>query len=194
MAWISLISVAILGIAIAVFYRKISQPQFKNDHSIFEFTVNSIDDGEPIELSAFRGKKAYLVVNVASKCGLTDTNYAELQELYEKLSPQGLEILAFPCNNFGNQEPGNGQEILSYAREVKAATFPVLGKLECDHGEQTHPLYAYLKTSLDGGLLGSGLKWNFAKFLCDANGVPVQRFGPLTSPSAIEQHILPLLQ
>lgn len=83
---------------------------------------------------------------------------------------------------------------MSYARETKAATFPVLGKLECDNGDQTHPLYSYLKSSLSGGILGSGLKWNFAKFLCDADGIPIKRYSPLTNPSAIEADILPLLQ
>jgi glutathione peroxidase len=105
-----------------------------------------------------------------------------------------LEILAFPCNNFGNQEPGYNEAILSYARSEKAATFPVMGKLECDNGEQTHPLYKFLKSSLSGGVLGSGLKWNFAKFLCDAEGRPVKRYSPLYNPSSIEADILPLLQ
>lgn len=109
-------------------------------------------------------------------------------------SPEGLEILAFPCNNFGGQEPGTDNEILSYAREVKEATFPILGKLECDNGEKTHPIYNYLKTSLDGGLLGQGLKWNFAKFLVDSEGKPVKRYLPIANPLSLESDIQELLR
>lgn len=109
------------------------------------------------------------------------------------LSDKGLEILAFPCNNFGSQEPGTNDEIQAFAAN-KGAAYPVLGKLECDNGDQTHPIYQYLKGSVSGGLLGAGLKWNFAKFLCDANGVPVQRYIPTTSPLAIENDIVKLLE
>lgn len=106
----------------------------------------------------------------------------------------GLEILAFPCDNFGQQEPEDNNHILSFAREVKQATFPILGKLECDNREKTHPLYVFLKSSLSGGLLGSGLKWNFAKFLCDRDGVPVKRYLPIANPLSLEQDINELLQ
>jgi len=110
-------------------------------------------------------------------------------------SSQGLEILAFPCNNFGSQEPGTNQEIELFATEKKGATFPVFGKLECEHSDpaQTHPLYQYLKTSVPAGITGQGLKWNFAKFLCDENGVPVDRYLPITSPFKIEKDIVDLL-
>lgn len=104
----------------------------------------------------------------------------------------GLEILAFPCNNFGGQEPGTNEEILQFAKD-HGATYPVLGKLECDNGDKTHPVYQYLKGSLDNGIIGQGLKWNFAKFLCDANGVPVKRYIPTTGPLAIEADIVELL-
>jgi len=133
-------------------------------------------------------------VNVASQCGLTKRNYAELQEVYEKYSPQGLEILAFPCNNFKQQEPEDNLQILSFARDEKHTTFPVLGKLECDNRENTHPLYQFLKSSLSGGILGSGLKWNFAKFLCDKDGIPVKRYLPIANPLSIEKDIAELLQ
>jgi glutathione peroxidase len=109
-------------------------------------------------------------------------------------SSQGLEILAFPCNNFGAQEPASNNDILSFARETKHATFPVLGKLECDNGDKTHPLYKFLKSSLSGGILGNGLKWNFAKFLCDENGVPIKRFLPIANPISIEKDIVDVLE
>eukprot|EP01040_Poterioochromonas_malhamensis_P000720 gene720-769_t len=195
MAWLSVIVAAI----VAVLYYKHSESIFPSnggraDGSIFNFTVDQVDDGNPVSLSKYSGKKAYLVVNVASQCGLTDRNYAELQQVYEKYSSQGLEILAFPCNNFGGQEPAENLNILSFAREVKQATFPVLGKLECDNGEKTHPLYNFLKSSVSGGLLGSGLKWNFAKFLCDKDGVPVKRYLPISNPLSIEKDIVDLLE
>jgi glutathione peroxidase len=109
-------------------------------------------------------------------------------------SSKGLEILAFPCNNFGAQEPASKTDILNFAREVKHATFPVLGKLECDNGDKTHPLYKFLKSSLSGGVLGNGLKWNFAKFLCDENGVPVMRYLPISNPLSIEKDIVAILE
>ena len=109
------------------------------------------------------------------------------------LRSEGLEVLAFPCDNFGNQEPAENSDIFEFATKTKGATFPVFGKLECDNGEKTHPLYKYLKSSLDGGLLGQGLKWNFSKFLCDKDGIPIKRFMPITSPMAIEKDISELL-
>mmetsp|Transcript_7923 Transcript_7923/g.13131 ORF Transcript_7923/g.13131 Transcript_7923/m.13131 type:complete len:118 (-) Transcript_7923:381-734(-) len=116
-----------------------------------------------------------------------------MKQLYDLYSEKGLEILAFPCNNFGGQEPGTNAEISEFATR-RGATYPVLGKLECENREKTHPLYRYLKASLEGGLMGQGLKWNFAKFLCDSNGVPVNRYIPVTSPMSIEKDILKLLE
>ena len=112
-------------------------------------------------------------------------------------SESGLEILAFPCNNFGGQEPGTIQEILDFARHKSGATFPIFGKLQCDNKESTHPLYQFLmaKAPQQGwsGWIGRGLKWNFAKFLCDAEGVPVQRYLPTVFPLGIETDIKKLL-
>eukprot|EP01036_Dinobryon_divergens_P025216 gene25216-33742_t len=116
-----------------------------------------------------------------------------MQSLYEKHRDSGLEILAFPCNNFGGQEPGSNSDIQQFAKS-KGATFPVFGKLQCDSGKKTHPLYQYLMGSLPGGILGQGLKWNFAKFLCNSDGVPIQRYLPTTAPSAIEGDIVALLR
>lgn len=112
---------------------------------------------------------------------------------YPYESDKGLEVLAFPCNNFGSQEPGSNDQIQDFIK-ARGITFKVLGKVECDNGAKTAPIYQYLKSSLGGGILGSGLKWNFAKFLCDENGVPVQRYLPTTRPNAIEGDILKQLE
>lgn len=116
-----------------------------------------------------------------------------LTDISFHFSSQGLEILAFPCNNFGGQEPAPNDEILSYARETKHATFPVFGKVECDNGDKTHELYRFLKSSVPGGVLGNGLKWNFAKFLVDADGKPVQRYLPIKAPADLSADIEKLL-
>lgn len=115
-----------------------------------------------------------------------------MQQLYAKHGSNGLEILAFPCNSFGQQEPGTNQEIEKFARD-KGATFPVLGKVNCENGDETDPLYVFLKDSVPAGILGKGLKWNFAKFLCNAEGVPVARYGPQSSPLSFEKDIVKLL-
>eukprot|EP01033_Poteriospumella_lacustris_P004336 gene4337-3099_t len=107
-------------------------------------------------------------------------------------SDQGLTVLAFPCNNFGKQEPGTNAEIQAFVRD-RGVTFNVMGKLECDNGEQTHPLYQYLKNNGGSSILGKGLKWNFAKFLCDETGVPVERYLPTTNPRSIESDIVKLI-
>jgi glutathione peroxidase len=112
--------------------------------------------------------------------------------LYDKYSDQGLEILVFPCNNFGGQEPGTNEEILQYAAGF-GANFPIFGKLECDNGNQTHPLFEYLKSS-KSSVFGKGLKWNFAKFLCNEDGVVMRRYFPTTSPLGVEKDIKVLLE
>lgn len=168
------------------------QSHVRMDKTIFDIKVPNYR-GEQIMLSDYQGRNAYLVVNVASKWGLTNQNYKELQQLYEKYNTaDGLEILAFPCNNFGAQEPGTNDEIQEFAKE-KGATFPVLGKVECENGAQTHPLFQFIKENLSGGILGTTLKWNFSKILCNRYGVPVQRYLPTTNPLAIEGDIKLLL-
>lgn len=108
-------------------------------------------------------------------------------------SSKGLEILAFPCNNFGSQEPGSNADILRFATK-KGATFPILGKLECENGDKTHVVYQFLKASVPAGMFGRALKWNFTKFICDANGVPQRRYSPTTSPLSLEKDILAYLK
>lgn len=104
-------------------------------------------------------------------------------------SIHGLEILAFPCNNFGGQEPGSHEEIMSYVRHNKHASFPIFGKVECDNHAQTHPLFAFLKNKVIHKVFGPGLIWNFAKFLCDENGVPIKRYLPIQAPQSFEEDI-----
>jgi len=143
-------------------------------------------------LSAYRGKKAYLVVNVASECGYTEQNYAELQQLYEKYAGAGLEVLAIPANDFGAQEPGSNEQIQSFAQS-KGATFTVTGKVSCSIGGSAHPLFAFLTNAITGSGDKSDLEWNFAKFLCDADGIPRKRYSPDESPLSFEADIVAML-
>jgi len=111
-------------------------------------------------------------------------NYRELQELYQRLSPQGFTVLAFPCNQFGGQEPGTAQEILDFGSSKYGVTFPLFEKVDVN-GPNTHPLWAHLKKE-KGELFGSDIKWNFAKFLVGRRGQVLERYGPQTPPSDIE--------
>ncbi|KAI5071660.1 hypothetical protein GOP47_0013911 [Adiantum capillus-veneris] len=153
-------------------------------------------DGKDVSLSTFKDK-VLLIINVASRCGLTTSNYNELAELYSKLKDQGFEILAFPCNQFGGQEPGTNQQIKEFACSRFKAEYPIFDKVDVN-GESTAPLYKFLKSSkstgLLGTLLGDNIKWNFEKFLVDKKGYVVQRYEPTTSPSKIENDIKKLLE
>jgi glutathione peroxidase len=100
--------------------------------------------------------------------------------------------MAFPCNNFLQQEPGSNAEVREYVESI-GVNFTVMGKIECENGKQTHPLYRFLKHSLDGGIMGRRLKWNYTKFLVDADGVPIKRGGPTDSPLSLESDIVALL-
>ncbi|XP_071723940.1 probable phospholipid hydroperoxide glutathione peroxidase [Rutidosis leptorrhynchoides] len=159
------------------------------EKSIHDFTVKDVD-GKDVSLSKFKGK-ALLIVNVASRCGLTSSNYTELSHVYEKYKTQGLEILAFPCNQFGGQEPGSNQQIKDFACTRFKAEFPIFDKVEVN-GPNTAPVYQFLKSSA-GGFLGDLIKWNFEKFLVDKNGKVVERYPPTTSPFQIERDIQKLL-
>ncbi|KAK9077814.1 hypothetical protein SSX86_006152 [Deinandra increscens subsp. villosa] len=140
-------------------------------------------DRKEVPLSKFKGK-VLLVVNVASQCGLTSSNYPELSQLYNKYKDQGLEILAFPCNQFGFQEPGSNDQIKQFACTRFKAEFPIFDKVDVN-GPFTAPVYQFLKSS-SGGFLGDLVKWNFEKFLVDKNGKVVERYPPTTSPLQIE--------
>lgn len=149
-----------------------------------DFTATR-NDGTEQPLSDYRGR-AVLVVNVASKCGFTP-QYKGLQALYERLHPRGLDILAFPCDQFGHQEPGTDAEIATFCETNFGVTFPLFRKIEVN-GRGAHPLYQWLKAE-KGGVLGSAIKWNFSKFLVDPQGRVVDRFAPTTKPEALAAKI-----
>ncbi|EOX94826.1 Glutathione peroxidase 4 [Theobroma cacao] len=153
--------------------------------SIHQFTVKD-NKGQDVDLSIYEGK-VLLVVNVASKCGLTDSNYTQLTDLYSKYKDQGLEILAFPCNQFLKQEPGTEQEVQQFACTRYKAEYPIFRKVRVN-GPKTEPVYKFLKSN-KSGFLGSRIKWNFTKFLVDKNGHVLGRYGPTTAPLAIEADI-----
>ncbi|KAI3468662.1 hypothetical protein Pfo_025325 [Paulownia fortunei] len=146
--------------------------------------------GNDVSLSNYRGK-VLLIVNVASKCGLTHSNYKELNILYEKYKDQGFEILAFPCNQFASQEPGTNEEIQEAVCTRFKAEFPIFDKIKVN-GKNAAPLYMFLKSE-KGGLFVDAIKWNFTKFLVNKDGKVVERYGPTTPPLAIEKDVQNLL-
>lgn len=154
----------------------------------YDFKARSLQ-GEEIDFSVYKGQ-VVLLVNTASQCGFTP-QYEGLQELHEKYQPEGLTILAFPCNQFGKQEPGTADEIARGCLVNYGVSFQVFDKVAVN-GAQAHPVFRFLKRQLPG-VLGGRIKWNFTKFLLDRNGVPVKRFAPMTKPEKIEQDILNLL-
>uniref|UniRef100_J3MBX2 Glutathione peroxidase n=1 Tax=Oryza brachyantha TaxID=4533 RepID=J3MBX2_ORYBR len=157
---------------------------FRNS-KVFHVAICIVEDidGKDVSLSKFKGRPL-LIVNVASQCGLTTANYTELSHLYEKYKAQGFEILAFPCNQFGAQEPGSNPQIKQFACTRFKAEFPIFDKVDVN-GPNTAPIYKFLKSSA-GGFLGDLVKWNFEKFLVDKNGKVVERYPPTTSPFQIE--------
>ncbi|KAK2981532.1 hypothetical protein RJ640_026792 [Escallonia rubra] len=157
--------------------------------SVHNFTVKDIR-GNDVPLSNYNGK-VLLIVNVASKCGLTQSNYKELNVLYQKYKDQGLEILAFPCNQFGKQEPGDNEEIQETVCTMFKAEFPIFDKIDVN-GKNAAPLFNFLKAE-KGGLFVDGIKWNFTKFLINKEGKVVERYAPITSPLKIEKDIKNLL-
>jgi glutathione peroxidase len=150
--------------------------------SVYEFSAKTID-GADQPLSQFRGH-ALLIVNVASKCGFTP-QYAGLEALYQKYHSQGLDVLGFPCDQFGHQEPGDEAEIKNFCSMTYGVSFPMFAKIEVN-GEGTHPLYAYLKSARPGLLGSQAIKWNFTKFLVGKDGVPVKRYAPTDKPESLE--------
>ena len=157
--------------------------------TIADFTVEQLD-GTALDLADKLGK-VLLVVNVASKCGFTP-QYEGLEELQRKLAGQGFEVLGFPCNQFGAQEPGNAEEIASFCKLTYDVTFPVLKKIEVN-GAGASPLYDWMKTEAPGLMGSKSVKWNFTKFLIDREGKVVRRYAPTDAPAAIEKDIRKLL-
>jgi glutathione peroxidase len=157
--------------------------------AITEFHVKAAD-GSDADLSAYAGK-VLLVVNVASKCGFTP-QYEGLEALHRKYADRGFEVLGFPCNQFGAQEPGNAEEIANFCSLTYDVTFPVFAKIDVN-GSGADPLYGELKKQAPGFLGTEGIKWNFTKFLVGRDGQVVERYAPTTKPAEIAADIEKLL-
>lgn len=150
----------------------------------YSFTAERLN-GQPQNLSDYAGKLV-LVVNTASKCGFTP-QYAGLEALYQQFKDQGLVILGFPCNQFGNQEPGSAEQIAQTCAINYGVTFPVFAKIDVN-GPAAHPLFQWLTGELPGWL-GKSIKWNFTKFLIGRDGKPVKRFATITKPEKMVKFI-----
>jgi glutathione peroxidase len=145
--------------------------------SVYDFQVKTADGGIQ-DLRDYTGQPL-LIVNVASKCGLTP-QYTGLEALYRDTKDRGLRVLGFPCNQFGGQEPGTDAEIQEFCSTNYAVTFPVFGKIDVN-GDQADPLYAYLRAAAPG----DDIKWNFTKFLIDRDGTVLRRYEPMVTPEEI---------
>lgn len=156
--------------------------------NIYDYVVKN-DEGKDVSMSEYKGK-VLLIVNTATGCGFTP-QYEGLEELYKKYQSQGLEILDFPCNQFGEQAPGSIQEIKEFCQLNYDTSFPLFAKIDVN-GEKEEPLYTYLK-SQQSGLFGSKIKWNFTKFLINREGNIVERFAPTITPDKMEKKIVELL-
>jgi len=160
-----------------------------NDN-IYDITVNTINN-ETIRLNKYKGK-VMLIVNVASKCAFTP-QYEGLENLHKKYSAEGLALLGFPCNQFLSQEPGDNKEIATFCRLTYGVEFDMFAKIDVN-GENTHPLYQYLKAKAPGFLGTESIKWNFTKFLVDRKGKVYKRYSSATKPVDIEKDIILLLK
>ncbi|MGZ4958136.1 MAG: glutathione peroxidase [Methylomonas sp.] len=159
-------------------------------NNIYSFTANSLE-GHPINLENYRNE-VLLIVNTASQCGFTP-QYRELETLYQAFKDKGFNILGFPCNQFGKQEPGDSREIADFCLKNYGVSFPMFEKIDVN-GANTHPLYQYLKTAAPGLFGTTSIKWNFTKFLIRRDGTPLKRYGSLIPPTAIKSDIQRLLK
>ncbi len=157
--------------------------------SIYDFKAVSLN-GEERSLSEFDGK-VLLIVNTASHCGFTP-QYKGLQALYDKYKSDRFEILGFPCNQFGKQEPGSEEDIAKFCELNYQVSFPMFAKIDVN-GPEAHPLFQYLSNQAPGILGSKSIKWNFTKFLVDRNGQVIRRYAPNVEPGDLEQDIEPLL-
>ena len=151
----------------------------------FDFQATSLD-GKAVDLSRYRGK-VLLVVNTASKCGFTP-QYQGLEKVYRELHARGLEVLGFPCNQFGSQEPGSEEEIGAFCEKNYGVSFPMFAKVDVN-GDAAHPLWKHLKASAPGLLGTEAIKWNFTKFLVGRDGRVIHRYAPTTKPEEIADDI-----
>lgn len=157
--------------------------------TVYDFKAKDIN-GQEVDLSAYRGK-VLLIVNTASKCGFTP-QYKGLQALFEKYRERGLEVLGFPCNQFGHQEPGDEAAISEFCEINFGVDFPLFGKIDVN-GDNAHPLYRHLKEEAPGILGSKAVKWNFTKFLVNREGKVVRRYAPTDKPEALAKDIEALL-
>jgi glutathione peroxidase len=154
----------------------------------YQFKAQNLQ-GKEVNMEIYKGN-TILVVNTASKCGLTP-QYEGLEALYQKYKDKGLVILGFPCNQFGNQEPGDEKSISEGCLVNYGVSFPIFSKVEVN-GSNAHAIFKYLKSELTG-LFGGKIKWNFTKFLVDSDGKPVKRFSPTTKPEKIDKYLANVL-
>ncbi|NTV95827.1 MAG: glutathione peroxidase [Thiobacillus sp.] len=159
------------------------------ESSIYDFQLTRLD-GTEASMDDYRGK-VLLIVNSASACGFTP-QYAGLEALYRKFMDRGFVVLAFPCNQFGGQEPGDAATIGAFCQTNYGVTFPMFAKTEVN-GDNAHPLYAFLKHAAAGVFGTEAIKWNFTKFLVDRDGKVVARHAPATPPEQLSEEIEALL-
>ncbi|EPG73418.1 glutathione peroxidase [Leptospira fainei serovar Hurstbridge str. BUT 6] len=157
--------------------------------NLYELTA-TLNSGKEKKLEDYKGK-VLLIVNTASECAFTP-QYKGLQEMYDKYKSEGLEILGFPCDQFGHQEPGSDVEIQNFCQVNFGVQFPLFKKIEVN-GDGAHPVFKYLKKEAPG-LLGKSIKWNFTKFLVDKQGNVIKRFSPTTPPEKIDEKVKELLK
>ncbi|HII98781.1 MAG TPA: glutathione peroxidase [Methanoregula sp.] len=157
--------------------------------SLYDITFRTTY-GETISMAEYR-RKVILIVNTATRCGLSG-QFTELESLHEKYNEKGLVVIGFPCDQFMGQEPETNETMVNVCLINFGVTFPLSEKIEVN-GEHAHPLFVYLKEALPGGILGSGITWNFTKFLIGRDGVPFRRYAPTTPPADIEDDIVRLL-
>ena len=157
-----------------------------SNDNVYSFSVKN-SAGEDVSLKIYEGK-VLLIVNVASKCGFTP-QYKGLQDLYLKYKDKGLQVLGFPCNQFGGQEPGTDGEIQSFCSLNYGVTFPIFQKIDVN-GENASPLFRYLKKNAPGLLGSEAIKWNFTKFITGKDGLVKDRFAPSTTPEKLEEDIV----
>ncbi|MDR3763660.1 MAG: glutathione peroxidase [Acidobacteriota bacterium] len=152
--------------------------------TVYDFSAK-LNNGAEQALADYRGK-VLLIVNTASKCGFTP-QYKGLEDLFQKYRAQGLEVLGFPCDQFGHQEPGSDEDIRGFCELNYGVSFPLYSKIEVN-GDAAHPLYKFLRAEA-GGLLGDAIKWNFTKFLVGRDGRVLERFAPTTAPEKVAPEI-----
>lgn len=159
-------------------------------NTVYPYSANDIT-GKTIALEAYKGK-VLLIVNTASRCGFTP-QYRELESLYQAFKDRGFAVLAFPCNQFGQQEPGDSRDIAEFCELNYQVSFPLFEKIDVN-GSHTHPLFQFLKSAAPGVLGSKAVKWNFTKFLIDRDGHVVKRYAPFVTPNTIRkdiEHLLP---